>query len=585
MASRGDRVGGWPLVVAWILGAGAYIAKAIFTAATTPLILDTDDAMRLNEVHDFLAGQPWYDLVQHRLNTPYGAELHWSRLIDVPEATLILFLRPFAGATTDVLAAYVWPLALLAVLLWLSAKLALRLGRHEALWAALLLPIVSLITMGEFAPGRFDHHSAQILCSLAILYCAIAALERPRFALGAGFFAAVALSIGIEGLPIVAATVLVFGLMWVADPKRGAAMRDFGLSFAVTMALGLAQGVAPPRWFELRLDAISIVYVVAAILCAVAFVLLPLLRLRTPMQRLVAAVAAAAVAGGLLLWLDPLLLRGPYAALDPWLVQNWLARISESQTFAQSLVEDPVYPIGVTVPVLTGLVYAGWNIVRKRDVAAWLIVAGFLIVGVAVMLIQIRAARIVTPLALPACAALVAASWRRLLARPGIVPALGMVGSVVVSAGLAMAILAALLPLPAPLSHAAVDRRACLQPSAFVRLASLPRQRIMAPVDLGSHLLLFTRHSVVGAPYHRNQQGLLDTFHFFDGPIGEARNILAQRDIHLVVVCPAMSELSGGVERTADSFAALYAEKALPDWLVNETPPGSVLEIYAVKAP
>jgi hypothetical protein len=46
-----------------------------------------------------------------------------------------------------------------------------------------------------------------------------------------------------------------------------------------------------------------------------------------------------------------------------------------------------------------------------------------------------------------------------------------------------------------------------------------------------------------------------------------------------------MSELSGGVERTADSFAALYAEKALPDWLVNETPPGSVLEIYAVKAP
>jgi hypothetical protein len=191
----------------------------------------------------------------------------------------------------------------------------------------------------------------------------------------------------------------------------------------------------------------------------------------------------------------------------------------------------------------------------------------------------------VTPLALPACAALVAASWRRLLARPGIVPALGMVGSVVVSAGLAMAILAALLPLPAPLSHAAVDRRACLQPSAFVRLASLPRQRIMAPVDLGSHLLLFTRHSVVGAPYHRNQQGLLDTFHFFDGPIGEARNILAQRDIHLVVVCPAMSELSGGVERTADSFAALYAEKALPDWLVNETPPGSVLEIYAVKAP
>ena len=242
MASRGGRVGVWPLFVAWALGATAYIAKAIFTASTTPLILDTDDAMRLNEVHDFLAGQRWYDLVQHRLNTPYGAELHWSRLVDVPEAALILFLRPFAGAMADTVAAYTWPLALLAVLLWLSAKLALRLGRHEALWAALLLPIVSLITIGEFAPGRFDHHSAQILCSLAILYCTIAALERPRFALGAGIFAAVALTIGIEGLPIVAATVLVFGLMWVTDRQHAAAMRDFGLSFAVTMALGESMG-------------------------------------------------------------------------------------------------------------------------------------------------------------------------------------------------------------------------------------------------------------------------------------------------------------------------------------------------------
>ena len=585
MASRGGRVGVWPLFVAWALGAAAYIAKAIFTASTTPLILDTDDAMRLNEVHDFLAGQRWYDLVQHRLNTPYGAELHWSRLVDVPEAALILFLRPFAGAMADTVAAYTWPLALLAVLLWLSAKLALRLGRHEALWAALLLPIVSLITIGEFAPGRFDHHSAQILCSLAILYCTIAALERPRFALGAGIFAAVALTIGIEGLPIVAATVLVFGLMWVTDRQHAAAMRDFGLSFAVTMALGLAQGVVPAHWFELRLDAISIVYVAAAILCALAFVILPLLPLSKPTQRFAAAVAAAAITGVLLLGLDPMLLKGPYAALDPWLVQNWLAHVSESQTFGQSLAEDPVYPLGVTVPVLAGLFYAGWNIVRKRDVAAWLIVAGFLVVGIAVMVIQIRAARIVTPLALPACAALVATSWRRLLARPGIVPALGMVGSVVVSAGLAIAVFAALLPLPVAAGNRAGARKACLQPAAFTRLATLPRQRIMAPVDLGSHLLLFTPHSVVGAPYHRNEQGLLDTFHFFDGPIVEARDILTSRDIHLVVVCPAMAELSGSIDRTPDSFAALYAEKALPDWLVDETPPDSVLKIYAVKAP
>ena len=66
-----------------------------------PLILDTDDAMRLTEVRDFLAGQNWFDLVQHRLNTPYGGLIHWSRLIDLPEAVVVGLLRlPFGAWAT-----------------------------------------------------------------------------------------------------------------------------------------------------------------------------------------------------------------------------------------------------------------------------------------------------------------------------------------------------------------------------------------------------------------------------------------------------------------------------------------------------
>jgi len=279
MASRGGKVGFWPLLVFWALGTAAFAAKAGFTAATTPLILDSDDAMRLTEVHDFLGGQGWFDLVQHRLNTPYGASMHWSRLVDLPEAALLFLLRPFAGEAADTILIYLWPTLLLGPLLWLTAKLALRLGRREAVWPALILPSLSLITLGEFVPGRLDHHSAQILLSLAILYCTIAALERPRFAIGAALAAAAALAIGIEGLPIVAVTAVVFALMWVADERHADAMRDFGLAFACAMALALAQGVAPDDWLLLRIDAISVVYVVAAILCGSAFTALSLLPL------------------------------------------------------------------------------------------------------------------------------------------------------------------------------------------------------------------------------------------------------------------------------------------------------------------
>src|SRR5512141_2170453 len=106
MSAKSGKVGVWPLLICWLLTAAAYIAKAIFTAGSTPLILDSDDAMRLNEVPDFLAGQNWFDRVQPRLNTPCGGELHWSRLIDLPEAALLFPLRPFAGGIADTVAAY-----------------------------------------------------------------------------------------------------------------------------------------------------------------------------------------------------------------------------------------------------------------------------------------------------------------------------------------------------------------------------------------------------------------------------------------------------------------------------------------------
>src|SRR5436305_140468 len=58
---------------------------------------DTDDNMRIMQVRGLLHGQGWYDLRNYRMNPPYGANIHWSRLVDLPIAGLILTLRPFLG--------------------------------------------------------------------------------------------------------------------------------------------------------------------------------------------------------------------------------------------------------------------------------------------------------------------------------------------------------------------------------------------------------------------------------------------------------------------------------------------------------
>src|SRR3546814_11235386 len=44
---------------------------------------DPDDAMRLAQVRDLIAGQGWFDIKQYRV-TPVegGGRLHWSRFVD-----------------------------------------------------------------------------------------------------------------------------------------------------------------------------------------------------------------------------------------------------------------------------------------------------------------------------------------------------------------------------------------------------------------------------------------------------------------------------------------------------------------------
>ena len=58
---------------------------------------DTDDNLRIAEVSAWLRGQGWFDLRQYRLDPPGGANIHWSRLVDLPIAGIILLLRPFLG--------------------------------------------------------------------------------------------------------------------------------------------------------------------------------------------------------------------------------------------------------------------------------------------------------------------------------------------------------------------------------------------------------------------------------------------------------------------------------------------------------
>lgn len=584
------------LVGLWAIIAIAVTIRTLTNLEVIPLFNDTDDAMRLVMVRDFLAGQGWYDLTQYRLNTPFGASIHWSRLVDVPIAGLIMILTPLAGDNAQIITAYVWPLALLLLLMWLSAKLAMRLAGPDAILPGLVLPVLSVTLLPGFSPGRFDHHNVQILITIAVVLATINGWRSPVAGLLAGVLLATSLAVGTETLPIVAGAIVSFGLYWVTDKTRADTLRLFGVGFALASLAYLAIALPPQQWLQPACDAHSIVYALAALATAVVFALLPLLPSKT--QNWPLRLGAGIVAGGLVLALlamaYPQCLGGPYAALDPWLRDNWIANVTEARPIWVALQRSTASTIAISVPPIVALIVIGWRVWRgdSQNRVEWLVLGLFLLLSVLVMIFQIRGARLAAPLAVPAGGLLILSARARYLANQRLPNIAGLIGAWLLFTGFAIAIPIALLQdalapgVTSTASDAAPvspgDESICQQPATFTQLATLDPERIMAPFDLGPYLLLFTPHQTVGAPYHRNKDGMIDTVRFFNNPIAEARLIIAARGIERVVTCANLPEMKGYPDASPDSFLNLQQRGGLPDWLVEVTPEGSALRQYEV---
>ena len=574
----------------WAIAIVTLVWRGVSAGGDGSFFGDTDDAMRMVVVRDFLAGQGWYDLVQHRLNTPYGAEIHWSRLVDLPLAAILFVAGLFTDPHTAVLVTgMVWPLLLLPILLWLSVRVTRELVGPDGLLPALVLPILSPAILAEFSPGRVDHHNVIVLLTLACLWASLVALRRPMAAWLAGLLAATALAIALEAAPLVVAAILAFGLAYAATPAHVGNLRRFGLGFGAGLVFHLALARPPSRWLEAACDMISPVYVLAGLAVAAVYLFVSLVPAPPrSWQRLGLLAVLGALAVAVVALAYPQCLAGPYGALDPWLKENWIAAIVEAKPWHQSLVELPTYSIVVAVPVFLGLVAAGlaiWREPQRR--LAWLTLAVFLACATLVMLAQVRGARLAIVPTIPAAAWLIVKARQAYLARPKLLPALGLVGAWLAFSGVILALIAGYVMTVIPsepartMAEVRANKLACFASDSFADLRGMPPERIMAPIDMGSHLLLETGHGVVAAPYHRNEAGVLDAFRFFNRPVEEARAIAQQRGLGLVVLCSAMPEMQGPGLSEPGTILSLLAAGTPPDWLADVSL-GGPLKVYAI---
>lgn len=570
----------WPTV---LIGWG--IAALVLTLVSLPAVAqlwfpDPDDAMRLNEVRDWLGGQSWWDVGQHRL---WGGafEMHWSRLVDIPLAAVIAIFTPLTGAWwADRIALTLVPLLTLLAVIALGAELTRRVAGLERAKMAVLLAPLSVPLVYQLRPMRIDHHGWQIALALAAV---VALLGKPNAKTGAlvGLSLAALLTISLEGLPITVAIVGVMLLAWAFDDSR----REQAVAALTTLVAATALLHAATRgsaMLDFACDAIAPVWIAALATgalgaCAAMFV---------PRANLPAKLAMLAIAGAAALAVivtkAPLCTKGPFATLDPLTYSLWYKNVSEGLPLWEQVPAWALMTIGFPIAGLVGGTLA-WREATGEDRTRWSMMLALAGLSFALSIFIIRTGATANALALPGGAWLL----HNLLTRARAVPSipkrtLATAGALLAATpGLAAS---ALFGLAGETEQATTTAtvQTCNQAHEIADLAALPKSTLFAPVDVSPHLLAWTGHSAIGAGYHRNSASMHRVLATFLATPEAAHQAVVASHADYVVGCPGTNEMELYKATAPNGFWARLERGERFDWLQPVAIPGSPVLAWKV---
>jgi len=559
----------WWLLLFWLAACAFLILSRLRGIAVFDLG-DTDDNMRIMQVRAWLAGQSWYDLRQYRLNPPFGADIHWSRLVDLPIAGIKLALAPLiGGAAAERWAVTIAPLLPMGVAMAAVAVTARRLIAPHAFALAVAILLCAGSPKAMWTPLRIDHHGWQ----LAFLACAFAGLLDPKRARGGlvlGLATALSVVIGLEMLLYLALGGAIAVLLWVRDPGESRRLATYGASLAGGTALGYLLFAS---WANRGpvCDALSPVWLSALAGAGAAAVLLALLPLKNwPGRLAAAAVAGLAVGVGFALaWPHCL---GRLENVSPDATRLWLVNVREAR---------PIYLHGLKTsiilhaPAVMGLVgYAAMLWRARRDSEAltrWSIVAAPALLAALLLLWQARAGPAAQMLAVPGATGLawLLITWlmgsRRMLVR-----VIGAVAAFLLVSGLISQKAVDLIPQPSTGRAMKSINRAnnlCWSLWGMRPIAQLPKGYVLTHVDLGPRLITVTHHDAVAGPYHRNGRDIVDVMLAFRSTPEYAHEVVQRRRIDYVLICPGMSETTIYSSQAKNGFYMQLIRGKVPDWL------------------
>lgn len=602
------RTGEPSLPVLILIFWAAFAAAAAALQIADPEIFartDPDSVLRLVQVRDLIAGQGWFDLVQHRMDPPAGTLMHWSRLIDAPLAGLVL-LGNALSFDGEAVALTIWPLLLLLAAMAGTLYAAAALAGRAAALPALLMALTFYRPLEAFVPGSIDHHNAQIALSLATLACALRLRQAPLLGAAAGLGAALMLAIGLETLVYVAIFGISIATIWAATGEGGRGTACFGAAFALAPAALYLMTGSPAA--ATSCDSLSWTYAAPAAVAGAGLAALALVgeRLKGPAMQLLALAVLAGLAGSAFLLIAPECGAGPYGLLSAELNALFLRTVSEAQPLQSTFPADPAGAIasvlapGIALAIALRRAWAGPAGARH----GWLLPAALIAAALVLSLYQLRAVPYAQAFAAPVLAAWVAelaarrgVSALRPIRRAWPVLAAFLLALPVVHLGIGLAAVrmlslasdgrlapAALRAVTKPAAGLPSAQQECIDAAAAAHFARAPNGLVLAPLFYGSSVLALSPHAVVAGPYHRAEAAVLDTIRAMNAAPEQALAIVQARGVDLVAICSSAEEVGlTAAEAPGGLLARLLAGESV-DWLAPIPPsPDSALRLYQVR--
>jgi hypothetical protein len=536
----------------WILALLGLLLAAFVVRSQRPgdvvrghgiVCFDNDTVRRLERMRA-LEHAADYPIVEVKDGFPSGSVSHWTRPMDWTIALLDPLAAPFLPQAKPNEAGAVVAGPALACL----SLLVLCLGLRRLLGAGAALCAGAFYTLGYAVVdiswlGIGDHQNLQHLLLVAFAMSSLALLERK-----AGMLRAALGGASLGGAIWVSTESSLMLYLWCALIAAGALLRPPAAAFwrgqtawALGLALAIAAGAAAEQrtLAALEIDKVSGLQLWQAATWLAFVALAAGLRAATRLRVLAAgaiALLAGALAAVLLGMVAPVRSQiEAFAAVNRWLQ-------SEVAEFGNLLVDGGVFSLSPAARWFTVVVFA----------------LPLLVVGVArVALLDFRTRGTLIALALGTFAL---ACWEMKLAHlfAIVYPPLVLLGARglwqlaggsapvpawVASTFAAVLVLAAIASLPAPYGadpQRTYHTKMALQAAAEIAADSGSRadHSVLAPWDLGAHLMYYGGQPVVASGYHRNIAGILDGNRLFLAQPEEdaqVRELLRARRVRYVI--------------------------------------------------